>query len=77
MMLPMFPTKGMFATMKARHEIWMEEYPNAEEAKGLPFTGIANARPETIKASKPRFSKRDVPFDVEDVMKHSTEYETF
>jgi len=77
MMLPMFPTKGMFSTMKARHELWMEKYPNAEEAKGLPFTGIANARPETIRASKPRFKKDEVPFDVEDVMKRSHEYETF
>ncbi|HHA19703.1 MAG TPA: sulfatase [Methylophaga sp.] len=30
MMLPMFPTKGMFSTMKARHEIWIEKYPNAD-----------------------------------------------
>jgi arylsulfatase A-like enzyme len=77
MMLPMFPTKGMFNTMKARHDIWIEKYPNIDEAKGLPFTGIANARPETIKASKPRFGKGDVPFDVEEVMKRSSDYEDF
>ena len=77
MMLPMFPTKGMFSTMKARHQIWIEKYPNAKEAEGLPFTGIANARPETIKASKPRFKKGDVPFDVEAVMKRSSKYQEF
>ncbi len=77
MMLPMFPTKGMFSTMKARHELWMEKYPNVDEAMGLPFTGIANARPETIKASKPRFSNDDVPFDVEAVMKRSSKYQEF
>jgi len=77
MMLPMFPTKGMFSTMKARHQIWIEKYPNANEAMGLPFTGIANARPETIKASKPRFKKGDVPFDVEAVMKRSAKYQEF
>ena len=77
MMLPMFPTKGMFTTMKARHELWMEKYPNAKEAEGLPFTGIANARPETIKASQPRFTKDQVPFDVEEVMKRSSKYQEF
>ena len=77
MMVPMFATKGMFSTMKARHELWMEKYPNVEEAQGLPFTGIANARPETIKASKPRFKKGDVPFDVEEVMKRSSKYQEF
>ena len=77
MMLPMFPTKGMFSTMKARHEIWIEKYPNADEAMGLPFTGLANARPETIKASQPRFKKGDVPFDVEAVMKRSSKYQKF
>ena len=76
-MLEMFPTKGMFSTMKARHEIWIEKYPNVDEAKGLPFTGVANARPETIAASKPRFSNEQVPFDVEAVMKRSREYERF
>ena len=76
-MLPMFPTKGMFLTMKARHELWMEKYPNVDEAKGHPLTGIANARPETIKASQARFKKGDVPFDVEEVMKRSREYENF
>ena len=77
MMLPMFPTKGMFSTMKARHQIWIEKYPNADEAMGLPFTGLANARPETIKASQPRFKKGDVPFDVEAVMKRSSKYQKF
>ena len=76
-MLPMFPTKGMFNTMKARHEIWMEQYPNVDEARGFPLTGIANARPETIKASKARFKKGDIPFDIEKVMKRTREYEKF
>lgn len=76
-MLPMFPTKGMFSTMRARHELWAEKYPNAEQAHGLPFTGVANARPETIKASKPRFKKSSVPFDVEELMKQSDKYQEF
>ena len=76
-MLSMFPTKGLFSAVKARHDIWKEKYPDSKEARGLPFTGIANARPETIRGSKPRFTKKQVPFDVEKVMLRSHEYENF
>ena len=76
-MLPMFPTLGMFDAMRARHEIWKEKYPDTKQAHGFPFTGIENARPETIKASKPRFNKDALPFDVEEVMKKSKDYEDF
>jgi len=76
-MIPLFPTLGMFNSMKARHEIWKEKYPDSEEARGFPFTGIENARPETIRDSKPRFTKDEVPFDVEEVMKRSQEWEDF
>lgn len=76
-MLPMFPTKGMFNTMRARHELWKEKYPDKLEARGFPFTGIANARPETIRASKARFKKGDVPFDIEEVMRRSKDFENF
>lgn len=76
-MLPMFPTKGMFAMMRARHEIWKEKYPDVHEARGMPFTGIENARPETLKASKLRFNKDEVPFDVEAVINRSAKYKEF
>ncbi|WP_370979480.1 sulfatase-like hydrolase/transferase [Agaribacterium sp. ZY112] len=73
-MLPGFTTKGMFNSMRARHEIWMEKYPNKKMAYGLPFTNIENARPETIKASQPRFDKNEVPFDIEKVLKKTGDY---
>jgi hypothetical protein len=42
-MLPMFPAKGMFNIMKARHELWMELSP--EKAQHIcprqPFSGAA------------------------------------
>ena len=40
-------------------------------------TDTENARPETIEATKPRFGKGDVPFDVEKVMKKSHEWREF
>ncbi|MDO6522895.1 sulfatase-like hydrolase/transferase [Shimia thalassica] len=70
-MLPMFPTKGMFDVMKARHEIWMEQFPNNEEAFGFPFTGIENARPKTLEHTKPRFSPDEVPFDAEAALRRA------
>jgi len=62
-MLPMFPAKGMFATMKARHEVWMQKYPNTAEARAFPLTGIENARPETQAAGRPRMDLSKLPFD--------------
>ncbi|MEP3045892.1 MAG: sulfatase-like hydrolase/transferase [Roseibium sp.] len=68
-MLPMFTMKGVFNVMRARHQAMMEKYPNTREARGYPFTGVENARPETITASKPRFSQEQVPFDVRSILK--------
>ena len=38
--------------MLARHEIWKEKYPNRPKARGVPITGIENARPETVAIGK-------------------------
>lgn len=62
-MLPMFPAKGMFNIMKARHQLWMKKYPNKGEARAFPLTGIENARPETMAAGKPRVDVSKLPFD--------------
>lgn len=67
-MLTFFPTKGMFNVMKARHELWKEKYPDSEMTRGMPLTGIANARPETRQASKPRVDPKDLPFDPEEFL---------
>lgn len=68
-MLPMFPTKGMFNIMRARHELWMQKYPNNEEARDYPFKGISNARPETIRDTKPRVDIKDLPWDPMEILK--------
>lgn len=64
-MLPGFPLKGAFMAIKTRHEIWKEKYPDENQARGMPFTNIKDARPEVIRASQPRFKKGEVPFDVD------------
>ena len=68
-MLTFFPTKGMFNVMKARHELWKQKYPDSEMVRGMPLTGIANARPETQQASKPRVNPEDLPFDPKEFLK--------
>jgi len=47
-----------------RHEMWKSKYPNRPKARGLPFTGIENARPET-RAIVTNFEElqKDLPFD--------------
>jgi arylsulfatase len=50
--------------MLARHEMWKKEYPDKPKARGVAFTGIDNARPET-KAIEENFVKlqKELPFD--------------
>jgi arylsulfatase len=68
-MLPMFPAKGMFNIMKARHQLWMAKYPNTPEARDFPLTGIENARPETKAAGQPRVDPSKLPFDPREFIK--------
>ena len=68
-MLPMFPAKGMFSIMKARHELWNEKYPHTPEARDFPLTGIENARPETRAAGQPRVDPSKLPFDPKEFIK--------
>jgi len=68
-MIPMFPAKGMFNIMRARHELWMAKYPNTPEARGFPLTGIENARPETEAAGRPRVDPTTLPFDPREFIK--------
>ncbi len=73
-MLPMFPAKGMFSIMKARHQLWMDKYPNAREARAFPLTGIENTRPETAAAGRPRVDVSKPPFDPCEFMKSLPEW---
>ena len=67
-MLPMFPTKGMFNMMRARHELWIKQYPNSSEAKDFPFKGLTDPRPDVKAASQPRVNPKSLPFDPRKVL---------
>ena len=55
--------KEPFRRMRSRHELWIQKYPNWQEDKGPAYTGIANARPETLALTTPPVNFRDLPFD--------------
>ena len=50
--------------MLIRHELWKEKYPDKPKARGIPFTEIENARPETIKIGEDfEMLREEFPFD--------------
>ena len=71
LLVPLIHTSAQFNRMRARHELWMRKYPNKPKAHGIPFTGIANARPET-KAIHQRLNelKGRLPFDPLEYLEH-------
>ena len=74
-MLPMFPAKGMFNMMKARHELWKERYPDKGQNRDFPFRNIENPRPEVEEATKPRIPADRFPFDPVDYIRNLPEWD--
>ncbi|MGH7411332.1 MAG: sulfatase-like hydrolase/transferase, partial [Candidatus Methylomirabilis sp.] len=60
-----------FNRMRAQHELWKKKYPDQPAGYGPAFTGLSNARPETLALSKPPVDLKTLPFDplevIEDV----------
>jgi arylsulfatase len=63
-LVPLIWSSGQFDRMLARHLLWKERYPDHEKGRGVPFTGIENARPET-KAIGDTLEqlRKELPFD--------------
>ena len=59
-----FHMKEPFKRMRARHELWKKKYPDRHHTRGPSYTGISNARPETIAVSKPPAALKELPYDV-------------
>ncbi|PHS39421.1 MAG: sulfatase [Sulfurovum sp.] len=51
-LVPLIHFLGQFNAMKERHELFKEAYPDAPNAQGIPYTGLSNARPETLEIVK-------------------------
>jgi arylsulfatase A-like enzyme len=64
LLVPMVHTYSQFDRIRARHELWIEKYPNRAKARGIPFTGLSNARPETtVIGERLEALRKDLPFD--------------
>ena len=46
-LVPLIHTQGQFNRILFRHKLMKKEYPDKPNAKAIPLTGLANARPET------------------------------
>jgi arylsulfatase len=75
MLVNMLHYNEAFNRMRARHELWKERYPNADRAHGPAFTGISNARPETVALSQPPVNMQDLPFDVMQYLQYELPWE--
>ena len=55
--------------MVARHQLFKQKYPDVSNAKGVPYTGLSNARPETRAiADRVKALAEEMPFDVEEYL---------
>ena len=68
-LVPLIHTQGQFNRMVARHQLFKKKYPDKDNAKGIPYTGLSNARPET-KAIGERILTymKAMPFDLEEYL---------
>lgn len=74
-MLQLFPAKTMFSIMKTRHLMMKAAYPDKGQGRDFPFKNVANARPETVKASKPRLDPKKLPFDPREAIMQVPEWD--
>ena len=70
-LVPLIHTQGQFNRMVARHQLFKKKYPDKANAKGIPYTGLSNARPET-KAIGERVKAymEKMPFDIKEYLEH-------
>jgi len=68
-LVPLIHTQGQFNRMRARHELFKKKYPDVPNAKGIPYTGLSNARPETLAiADRVKAVVEAMPFDVREYL---------
>jgi arylsulfatase len=65
-----FHFKEPFRRMRARHELWIKKYPHRQRAHGPAYTGVVNARPETLALSNPPVEFKKLPFDPLEFIEH-------
>ena len=66
--------KEPFKRMRARHDLWKQKYPDRHHTRRPAYTGIANARPETVAISQPPAAFEALPFEMLDYIKKLDDY---
>ncbi len=51
-MIPLIHFQGQFHAMRERHNMMKKVYPDQDNASGIPYAGLTNARPETLDIAK-------------------------
>ena len=51
-LIPLIHFQGQFNVIRERHEMMKKVYPDVENAHGVPYAGLTNARPETLDIAK-------------------------
>ncbi|MGB3095134.1 MAG: sulfatase-like hydrolase/transferase [Candidatus Deferrimicrobiaceae bacterium] len=74
-MLQLFPAKTMFSIMKTRHLMMKAAFPDKGQNRDFPFKNVVNARPDTVKASKPRLDPKKLPFDPREAIMQVPEWD--
>ncbi|MDX2379608.1 MAG: sulfatase-like hydrolase/transferase [Acidimicrobiia bacterium] len=69
-LVPFLSTSSSFTQMRKRHEIWKQKYPDRATKRGVPFTGIANARQATKDLANPPVDLDTLPFDPMEYIHH-------
>ena len=64
-----------FVRMRARHELWKQRYPDGKRAHGPAYTGLSNARPETVALSEAPVDMQDLPFDIFEFLQYELPWE--
>jgi arylsulfatase len=57
-----------FNRMRTLHELWKKKYPDQPAGYGPAYTGLSNARPETLALSKPTVDLKTLPFNVLEII---------
>jgi arylsulfatase len=70
-LVPLIHTLGQFKMMRTRHELLKLKYPDKPNARGVPLTGLSNARPETRAiADRLRRNLEGLPISVQEFVSH-------
>jgi len=68
-LVPLLHTQGQFNRMVARHELFKNKYPDVPNGHGIPYTGLSNARPETMAiADRVKSNLKNMPFDLKEYL---------